>query len=75
MALVSFGVFAAALAVCGYVFWATLVPAMSRIVSLLWTGIDPVATAPRYAIVSEPRLRARLHSARPVALPTWREAA
>lgn len=75
MAFVSFVVFACAVAVSGYVFWATLIPALPRIVSLLRDGTDPVAATPVYAIVSEPRLRARLRTTRSVALPAWREAA
>lgn len=64
MTMLGLLVFGSAFAASAAVFWYTLVPAMPRIVAILRDGVDPHAPVgarrPAIAVISEPRLRARI---------------
>ncbi|CAN5360390.1 hypothetical protein BH10PSE15_BH10PSE15_16040 [soil metagenome] len=62
VAVVDSMVFAAAFAASVWVFAATLVPALPRIIALLRGEADIAAMPERFAVVSDRRLRTRVSS-------------
>jgi hypothetical protein len=63
MIVMGFLVFAAAFATSAWVFAATLVPAMPRIIALLHKGKDLAPARQPALVLSENRVRSRLRSA------------
>ncbi|CAN5474449.1 hypothetical protein BH10PSE14_BH10PSE14_14110 [soil metagenome] len=63
MMVMGFLVFAAAFAASAWVFAATLVPAMPRIIALLHNGTDLVPARQPALVLNENRVRSRLRSA------------
>lgn len=75
MAVVSFLIFASAFAVSIAVLWASLAPAMPRIVSILRNGEDVVGLGNRVAIEGDFRVRSRVWAPTPPVRSHWRAAA